>query len=285
MLLLPGNNCEDLCKKLSARLNAEIADVEKRRFPDGEIYLRILGDLSDEEILVVSDTRSDSGIMETIFLLEAARGMNPGKLHLFIPYFSYSRQHMRYKQGESVSSKALVDIYNQYVDSIITIDIHDEETVGFSEKPFFNLKMGMSLKEFYSDFRPDIIVSPDDGGIERAKRLGELLGSMATNLDKVRLDSRNVAIQAPEGVDFRGKKILLIDDIISTGGTMIKAMELLKSKGISSLSVCAIHGIFVNSSDDRISSIADDLSVTNTIQGDYSKIDISSEVARHLVGE
>lgn len=285
MLLLPGNNCEDLCMKLSTRLNAGIVDVEKSRFPDGEIYVRILQDISGEEILLVSDTRSDAGALETIFLLEAARGMNPEKIHLLVPYFSYSRQHMRYKDGEPVSSRVLVDIYDRYADTIITIDIHDEETASFSGKPFFNLKMGESLKEFYQVLKPDIIVSPDDGGMERARRLASLLGVDSTYFDKVRVDSRTVEMKVPEGVDFSGKKVLLIDDIISTGGTMIKAMTLLKAKGISRLSVCAIHGLFLNGSDEKISSLADDLSVTNTVPGHYSKIDISSEVARHLKGE
>lgn len=282
MLLLPGNNCDDLCERLSERLNANIVKVEKRRFPDGELYLRILDDLSEENVLVISDSRSDSGIVQTILLLEAARGMGPRKLDLFIPYFSYSRQHMRYQTGEPVSSGALVSIFDQYVDSITTVDIHDEETVGFSSKQFTNLRLSTSLSDFYRQRKIDAVVSPDDGGIERAEMLAEALGVEAIQLNKVRIDSRNVEIKAPENADFKGKNVLLVDDIISTGGTMIKAIDLIRSMHCSSIMVCAIHGIFVNDSGEKIASKVDDLSVTNTIPGDYSKIDISSEIARHL---
>ncbi len=284
MLLLAGNNSVNLCDRLSKRLDADMAKVEKKRFPDGELYLRILTDLSGEDVLMVSDTRSDGGILETILLLEAARGMNPKNLTLFVPYFSYMRQHMRYASGEPISSKVLVEIYSRYADSIATVDIHDEETLGFSSKPFHNMKITGAVKDYYEPLSPDLVVSPDDGGIDRARSIAKMLGATPVQMDKIRIDSRHVEIKVPDGMEFKGKKVLLIDDIISTGGTMIKAIELLRSRGVANLSVCAIHGLFVNESNKKISALADDLAVTNTVQGEYSKIDISSEVASHLKG-
>lgn len=266
-------------------MKADVGELERKRFPDGELYVRILTDLSGKDVLLVSDIRTSDGVVETSFLLEAARGMNPRSLRLFTPYFSYMRQHTRYKKGEPVSSKVLVDLYTKYADGMLTVEIHDEETLTFTAKPFANLKLGESLKDFYSAWNLDMVVSPDDGGFERATKLAELLGVRAVQLDKVRIDSSNVAIEVPDNIDFSGKKVLLIDDIISTGGTMIKAMELLRSRGVSNLGVCAVHGLFVNGSERRIASLADDLSVTNTVPGEYSKIDVSAEVATYLAGE
>lgn len=285
MFLLPGSNCEELIRNLSRHLRAELVEVEKRRFPDGELYVRIKGDLSGKDVVLVSDIRTEAGLIETVFLLEAARGMEPASLKIFVPYFSYMRQHTRYNPGEPISSKIVVDIFDRYVDAIYTAEIHDEETIGYSSRPFTDIKIQESIKEYYMNRNIDMLISPDDGGMERASRIASLLGIESAYFDKVRIDSRNVEIKPHGDIDVKGKNILLIDDMISTGGTIKKAIGLLKSMGAAHFNVCAIHGLFKDDSGKKLSELADDLAVTNTVQGDYSKIDISSEVAKYLMGE
>ncbi len=285
MLIVAGNNSEQLCRRIAEGTGSQIGEVEKRRFPDGELYIRVKTPLEKEDVAIVSDTRSDGGIIHTMLLVDAASGMKPRRLTLIIPYFSYGRQHMRYKPGEPISSKVLVTLFTNYVDRMATIEIHDEETIGFSKIPFSNLKVYHSVAEYYRNRKLDMVVSPDDGGYNRARSIADLLGIEATYFNKIRTDPKNVTMEPPSDINFNGKRVLIFDDIISTGGTIMKSIELLRSLGASYIAVGAVHGLFANNGHERIASLADELSVTNTVAGAYSKIDVSQEIIKYLKGE
>ena len=282
MILLSPGESTPLHSELARALGASIGIVESRSFPDGELYLRIMDDLKGQDVLVVQNTRTEKDILSLLMLLEAARALEPARMDLLVPYFGYARQHMRYNIGEPISSKVVVDAISPYVDSMFCVDIHDEETLEYSSKPFRNIHITESILNHYKDSDISYVISPDDGGFERVKVIANLLGAVPLHLDKKRESDSIVKVVMNEIADIYGKNILLLDDVISTGGTILQSLDLLKRRKVSSIYVCAIHGIFANKSDETIAFSCSGLSVSNTLNTKYSNIDISDEVAKKI---
>jgi ribose-phosphate pyrophosphokinase len=281
MLIVASNSSIGLARKLSAILGVKLSGCSTRRFPDGELYVRIESDLRGQDVVVIGNTRSDSDILETLFLLNSSRENGASTVKLIIPYYGYARQHMIYKPGESVSSRAILKTMENWADEIICVEIHDTATVGFATKPFTNVEVIDSLAEFFKGKKIDLVISPDDGGFSRAQKLAGLIGSRALFIEKKRIDSRTVQMSLPEGT-FSGKNILLVDDIISTGGTIIKAIGLLRAKSAGQIFVTAIHGVFASGSQSQISAASDGLWVTDTIDGEFSSISVARDLAKVL---
>lgn len=252
MILLSAREPTSLHSELAKAFGASIGTVESRSFPDGELYLRIMDDLKGQDVLVVQNTRTEHDFLSLLMLLEAARALEPARLDLLVPYFGYARQHMRYNIGEPISSKVIVDAISPYVDAMFCVDIHDEETLEYSSKPFNNIHITQSILNHYKNSDISYVISPDDGGYERVKTVANLLGAVPLHLDKKRESDSVVKVVMNEVADIYGKNVLLLDDVISTGGTILQSLDLLKRRKVSSLYVCAVHGIFANKSDETI---------------------------------
>jgi len=283
MKIISSSSSRELSLKMAEELKCELLDIERRRFPDGEMYIRIMGDFKGEDVVAVGNTRDDTEIIEFLLMINAAKENGAGRVIAVVPYFGYARQHMVYRSGEPVSSKVMLSSIENFCDSLIVVEIHDLATAKFSRRGLINVKIVKPLVEYYRDKKIDYIVSPDDGGLERAKELADLLKTKSFNIDKKRIDSRTVTMTVPD-IDVKGKNIVLLDDMISTGGTIIKATDLLKKRGADKVYVSAIHGIFANGSYNEISSIAQDIVITDTIFGKWSKITVAGEVAEAVRG-
>jgi len=283
MKIISSSSSRELSLKMAEELKCELLDIERKRFPDGEMYIRIMGDFKGEDVVAVGNTRDDSEIIEFLLMINAAKENGAARVIAVVPYFGYARQHMVYRSGEPVSSKVMLSSIENFCDSIIVVEIHDLATAKFSRRGLINVKIVKPLVEYYKDKKIDYIVSPDDGGLERAKELADLLKTKSFNIDKKRIDSRTVTMTVPD-IDVKGKNIVLLDDMISTGGTIIKATDLLKKRGADKVYVSAIHGIFANGSYNEISSIAQDIVITDTIFGKWSKITVAGEVAEAVRG-
>ena len=283
MKIISSSSSRELSLKMATELKCELLDIERKRFPDGEMYIRILGDFRDEVVVAVGNTRNDAEIIEFLLMINAAKENGAGKVIAVVPYFGYARQHMIYKSGEPVSSKVMLSSIENFCDSLIVVEIHDLGTAKFSKRGLVNVKIVKPLVEYYKDKKIDFVVSPDDGGLERAKELADLLKTKSFNIDKKRIDSRTVTMTVPD-IDVTGKNIVILDDMISTGGTIIKATDLLKKRGADKVYVSAIHGIFANGSYNEIASITQDIVITDTIFGKWSKITVAGEVAEAVRG-
>lgn len=281
MIIVPTSNSQKLCRSVGERLNATIADKTVKRFPDGEMYVRIKDDISDEAAVVIGNTRTDADLVEMLLTLNAAREGSASSVVAVVPYFGYSRQHKIYNPGEAISSKVMTEALFLYADRMYAVDLHDEETLEYSSKPFENIKIVKSIGDYFREYGLDYVVSPDDGGSQRARAISEDIGAESFFLNKVRIDSRTVKMEVPD-VDINGKKVLLVDDIISTGGTIMRSAGIMKEKGASEVYISAVHGIFTNGSDMKIKEAADEVAVTDTIESGYSTISIAEEVAQKL---
>ena len=239
MLIVPSSSSLKLAKSVAKISGSTLSDVERKRFPDGEMYVRILSETLNMDVAVLGNTRTDSDILEMLLLLNAAREGGAKRVIAVIPYFGYARQHMRYKDGEPISSKVITQALDNSSDEIICVEIHDGQTLSFSSKPFRNLSAERSMTDHFMNHVPDYVLSPDDGGYDRAKKLAESIGTRAAYIFKKRIDPKTVEMKLPD-IDFTGKTILLVDDIISTGGTIIKAIKLLRQAGTINMIIQAI---------------------------------------------
>jgi ribose-phosphate pyrophosphokinase len=257
--------------------------VERKRFPDGEMYVRVLADMKGEKVAVIGSTKNDADLIELLLLLNACREAGAGKIIAVVPYFGYARQHRTYNDGEPVSSKVMTKCIEQFSDEIICVEIHDEETLTFASKPFRNISVIDTMSKHFLGQKIDYVLAPDDGAFDRAQKMAEIIGTRAYYIDKKRIDSKTVDMHLPN-LEYTGKSVLLVDDIISTGGTIIRAVNLLKDRGVSKISVSAVHGVFARESDKTITSLVDDLVVSDTIEGPNSTVSVAENISRSLRG-
>ena len=281
MLIVPSSSSETLASKISELLRSGLSEVERKRFPDGEMYVRVLAEMKGKEVAVIGNTRNDADLIELLLLLNACREAGAGKLIAVVPYFGYARQHMIYRNGEPVSSKVMTKCIEEFSDEIISVEIHNEETLHFASKPFRNISVIDTMSRHFLGQKIDYVLAPDDGAFDRARKMAEILGTRAHYIDKKRIDSKSVEMHLPN-LEYDGKSVLLVDDIISTGGTIIRAVNLLRDRGVSRISVNAVHGVFARESDKTIASLVDDLVVSDTIDGPNSTVSVAENISRSL---
>ena len=277
MLIVSTKNCLNTAIEICDKSDHHLIMTEVKRFPDGELYVRVVESVEGQEVLAIGNTREDGEALEFMLLLNALTENGASSVIAFLPYFGYARQHMIYKPGEAISSKVFTQMLSEYSDEIITINIHDNSTMKYSKKKFVVISMVKHIARYFLDMNIGLVVAPDDGAMEIASEAGKILKVDSRHLDKKRIDSITVSYSEAR-FDVRGKNILLIDDIISTGGTIKKSIKLLREMGANRIYVGAIHGIFINNSGDDIAGMCDELVVTDTIYSRYSKVKISDSI-------
>ncbi len=259
-------------------LGGELIETKIKKFPDGEKYVRVLG--SAEEVTVVQSTFApqDEHIVELILIADALRARGAERLRAVVPYFAYSRQDRGTKEGEPVSVRAIMKLLGLYYDELYVFDMHNPETLKFFPGKAVNLSPARAIADYFAEKLGDgLVLAPDKGARERARAVAERLGLEFSHFEKERISPTEVRM-TPVDVDVRGKNVLIVDDIISTGGTMVRAANLLKEMGAGKVFVAATHGVFAEGAIERVSNAVDELAVTNTIPTPVSKISIVPDI-------
>lgn len=288
MHVIGGSSSTALAERISRELgNAPFGIPFTKRFPDGELYLRVGGRLEGDDVVVVQSTRTDQDLIELLLLEDAVREAGARRVFVVVPYLGYARQDRRFFPGEPVSARTLCRHVELDADAVITVDLHSPQTLSHFAKPAFEASgipaLGRLLKE-----RPvDLLVSPDKGGVDRAKRMAELLGRPWFGLEKRRIDSDHVELSLPAGAvpPLAGKQLVLVDDVITTGGTIVEAARLLKRHGAAAVTAACTHGLFLRDAFERIKAVTDEILSTDTLQNPAEKGSVAPDVAQILVRE
>jgi len=262
------------------RLGGDVMGVELKTFPDGEKYVRVLD--SSESVTVVQSTfrPQDERIVELLLLGDALRSAGVERLRAVVPYLAYSRQDRTVKEGEAVSVRAIMKAVGLYYEELYVFDLHNPGTLRFFPGKGINLSPARAIADYFREKLGDgIVLAPDKGALERAGAVAEKLGVEYSHFEKRRISPTEVRME-PVDVEVNGRNVLIVDDIISTGGTMIKAAELLRRMGAKRVFVAATHGVFAEGAIDRVSKAVDELAVTNTIPTPVSKISIVPEILK-----
>ncbi len=235
--------------------------VEIRRFEDGELYVRVLSTPAKIVLLAGLQPPVDN-IIETLLLLDALKRVGT-KVHLVITYFSYARQDRITKKGEALSAKVIANALKiSGAERITIIDCHSERM-----RQFLDFENIIPVKPFlpYVDKKKLVIVAPDKGAIPRTKLWQQYLGVPIAVMHKYRPSPDKVAILGLKGV-IKNRNVLLVDDMISTGGTIIEAAKYLKKKGANNITVAVTHGIFAGNALKKLEKAPiKNILVTNTL--------------------
>ena len=248
-LLFSGSSNQPLAAAVAKKLGISLGKVDLTRFADGEIRPWIVEEVRDKTVLVLQSLSfpMDEHIMELSLIGDAIRRSAPKRLIAVIPYMGYARQDKQHRVGEPVSARVIakfleVSKYNE----VITIDLHNDAIVGFFQIPVTHLSaletLGEEIKKVM--IADGVVISPDVGGVKRARNLAYLLDLPMVVMEKKRFLDRHDTSESFQIIgDVTGKTAIIVDDIISTGGTIAHSATSLKDAGAQGVIVAATHGV------------------------------------------
>lgn len=254
MKIISGSSNRRLASILARKLNIELLETRINKFQDGELKVQISGKIGREVIILQSTcTPVNDNLMELLLLADAAKRAGADRITAIIPYFGYSRQNLAFQKNSPISASLVIKmIGNAGITEVITLDLHSSQLEGIFNVPIRNLaSVGLFLPKI-AKLRDVIIVSPDIGGIPRAKNYSSRLGSNLAIIDKTRsIDTGTCIIEGIIG-NVKDKNCVIIDDIVDSGGTLCLAAELLLGQGAKSVEAFITHGVFSGNAISRI---------------------------------
>ncbi|MGA7924322.1 MAG: ribose-phosphate diphosphokinase [Thermoplasmata archaeon] len=283
--VIGGTASTSLAERISRELgNTPFGVPFLKRFPDEELYVRIGGRLEGEDVVLVQSTRTDRDLLELFLLEDAIREAGARRLFVVVPYFAYARQDRRFFPGEAVSAHAMSRHVGLDADAVVTVDLHSPETLGAFRKPAFEASGVPAIARRLREQPVDLLVSPDKGGIERVKRMAQILDKPWIALEKTRIDSEHVELTLPEHhrIEMVGKSVVILDDVITTGGTIVEAAKLLKSQRVGNIAAACTHGLFLRDAFERIKAVTDELYSTDTLGNPAERASVAPDVAQIL---
>lgn len=278
-VVVAGTASKDLAQKAADLLKAKLVEPEAKTFPDGERYVRIAPKI-EGTALVVQSTWPDANLVELMFLLDAARSAGAKRVLAAVPYFAYARQDRRFQDGEALSAKVIAQAIGRLCDGVVTVDPHKELLVDFFGVPARHESAVPQLAEEFRRLDVDTVLAPDKGAMVRATKAAEILGCQVDHLEKTRLSSTEVVIKA-KSLDVRGQRVAILDDMISTGGTMATAIRELKRQGAGFVAAACTHGLFVSDAASKLKAAgADEILATDTLPNPFAKVTAAPALAQ-----
>ena len=272
--IFAGSASKQLTAEIVEILGAKLGKIELGKFSDGEIRVEILENVRGHETYIVQSTCSPSNanLMELMLITDALKRSSASKITAIIPYYGYARQDRRVRSARvPISAKVIADMMNTVgVDRVLTVDLHSESIQGFFDMPADNVYatkiMHDDIKSRSSNDEPILVVSPDAGGVVRARALAKFLGqSDLAIIDKRRATANESEVMNIIG-DVAGKCCIVPDDMIDTAGTLCNAAQALKDAGAAKVKAYITHPVLSGPAIERISnSSIDELVVTNSI--------------------
>ncbi|MCI4458701.1 MAG: ribose-phosphate pyrophosphokinase [Thermocrinis sp.] len=289
--LLTGTSNQNLAKEVSEYLNIPLSDALVSRFSDGEVRVQINESMRGEDVFVIQSLCPpiNESIMELLLLLDAIKRASAGRITAVIPYYAYARQDRKDRPRVPISARLLADLITVAgAQRVVVVDLHSPQIQGFFNIPVDNLQAVGVLYDYLKD-KVDgetVVVSPDAGGVERARILANKIGCPIAIIYKRRPEP-NVAEVLDIIGDVKGKRAIIVDDIIDTAGTVCAASELLLSKGASRVDVVATHGLLSGPAVERLrKSPIEEVVITNTIPAEHKNLEKLKVVSiAPLIGE
>lgn len=291
MIVIGGPTSEALASKVANELGIEPGKLEVRRFPDGEKYLRVLSDVQDQNVTVIQSIHHtpDELLFEYLLLADTMKDLGARKVTAFIPYFAYARQDERFKPGEALSFKIVTKLIESVgTDEIYTIDMHQHRVLKSSEVfgiPSHNLSAMPLLADHIQKLgklQNPLVIGPDAEAEQWAKLAAEHLHTDYDVFQKTRLGDAKVEVR-PRRSNASGRDVLIVDDIISTGGTIVEAVRILHEQGAKRIQVACTHPILAPGALEKIKGAGVlDVIGTDTVPSPISVVTVAPLIAEEV---
>lgn len=258
--IFSGNSNRGLAEAICKNLGLPLGDLEAGTFSDGECFVSIYETVRGSDVFVIQSTCSpvNDNLMELLVMIDAFKRASAGRVTAVIPYFGYARQDRKAKPRDPISAKLVANLLTRAgADRVLTMDLHASQIQGFFDIPVDNLLgspmfVDYFLKKFDNDHDNTMIVSPDIGSVSRARAFAQKLGMSLAIVDKRRQKANQSEVMNIIG-DVRGKRVILLDDMVDTGGSLCGAAKaLVEIGGATEVYACASHGVLSGPAVDRI---------------------------------
>ena len=277
--IFAGSSSKKLAEKIAKYLEIELTSVQIIKFADGETFVKSNESVRGDKVFIVQSTSKpvNESIMELLIFIDALRRSSAKEIVAVIPYYGYARQDRKASPREPITSKLVANLLTVAgATRVVTMDLHARQIQGFFDIPVDHMEaLPILAKHFIKyGFSPEetVVVSPDVGGVKRARSLAKWLHSPLAIIDKRRAKANVSEVMNIIG-DVKGKKAILIDDMIDTAGTICNAAAALKEKGAIEVYGCATHAIFSGPAVDRLKESAfSEIVVTDTVELPEDKI-------------
>ncbi len=272
MVLFSGTANPDLAESIAAETGCRLGNVEISRFSDGEIFVRLNENVRGVDVFIIQPTVPAGGdsLMELFLLLDAATRASASRVTAVMPYFGYARQDRKDQPRVSLAAKLVANLITTAgADRVLAMDLHASQIQGFFDIPVDHLYAAPVFMDFFTglDLSEFTVVAPDLGSVKMARAYANRLGRPLAIVEKRRPRANSLEVLNVIGVDeVENRNLLIIDDMIDTGGTLIKAAERLKEAGAKDIYACATHAVFSGGALDRLeASPISKVVVTDTI--------------------
>ena len=285
--VIGGNASRDLAKRIARRLKATYVGTQTKIFPDGESKITFGRIPKKSTVIVVQSTYPpvDTNLLQALSIISEA-GKSSSKIYAIIPYMGYARQDKQFLGGEVITMSIVAKMIKMIgAKKVIFVDIHSKTALNHFKIPKENVSAIPELAKYFKKMKltNPLVVSPDLGGSLRAKKFAGALNTDFVALKKSRdRNTGKVQIQSSKA-DVRGRDLVVIDDIISTGGSVVKATQFLKRQKCKRVFVACTHGLFIGDAVKKIKKAGvSQIISTNTIPGNTSKVDVSGVIVESI---
>lgn len=279
MKLFACNSHPELAKEIADLMGVELGKATVSKFSDGEISVSIWESVRDKDVFIIQSTGNpvNDNLMELLIMVDAMKRASAGSINAVIPYYGYARQDRKAKARDPITAKLVADIITSAgADRVLTMDLHANQIQGFFDIPVDHLVGGPILYKYFQKYVDDdfVVVSPDVGSVSRARNVAAKLNCPMAIVDKRRPKANQVEVMNIIG-DVKGKRCLMVDDMIDTAGTICQGAEALYKNGAKEIYACCTHAVLSGPAISRIQdSHIDKLVVLDTIPlPDEKKID------------
>jgi ribose-phosphate pyrophosphokinase len=289
--IISGPASKPLAEAVSAETGYSNIQVSAKVFPDGENYIRLEAEVKDEEVAIIQTTcppMQDGKLFQLCFMADAAKRGGAKKIKAVVPYLAYARQDKMFLSGEGISVETISRILKAAgIDELLTVNIHSEHSLGQFPFPARNVSAIPLIADYFikKGYKGAFALSPDKGAMYIAHQAQAVLGGEVGHLNKTRDRYTGQTVQSAEGLNVKGQTVVILDDIISTGGTIVGAAKILRENGAKHVFCGCVHGLLIGDAEKRILDAGvEEIVGTDSVPGGVSKVSLAPLISQALKG-